>query len=266
MSTTATPDRIPPGGAGPHRLHRRRAGSGHRPGRLRRCRPDVRLDEPRLTGPDAPRPGGPGSGAGAARSSGARARRPATASTSAACATTATATCCWWRSTRRAPVRATPATGRASSAPSATRSDRHGARPGTGPSGPGIDGFRLLGRQAPHRAGMARAGGRHPHPGGRLPPDRRRSGPDRVPSRVGGGRGAVGPLLVRGPQSAGHHHRPRLAGHHRGAGRPRRPHRWQGERRRRDAGGARGHPRRIRIPRPPRPAASPRRSGRLPRL
>ena len=178
----------------------------------------VGLHGRRGAAPHPRRPGGPGSGAGAGRSTGARGRRRATASGCARSASTATATPCWCWSTSTATGPATPGAGPASTARSADGAGsaapggrRRPGRPGERPASrrraplelrPGPDEFAALAADHADRAGVARAGGRHPHPGGRLP-QRGGRGPG-LPARVGRGGRALGPLLLRRPRPAGH--------------------------------------------------------------
>ena len=173
-------------------------------------------------------------------------------------ATTATATRCCSSSSRRARAPATPAPGPASSGTSAPVPEADG--PVIRPDRDDLPGP----RPRPHRrARVARGAGRPGHPGRRLRPavPGRRA---RLPARVGGARGALGPVVVRRPPPGGQPGGPGPRGLGRGArcgGRGRRP------------APRPGHPRRRRGPagphphaRGPRPAAAPRRAPRLPRL
>ena len=88
--------------------------------------------------------------------------------------TTATATpSCWSWWTRTGGAPATPGSGRcfyrAFGDPAAGRMSP--ATGGDGAGRPRVGAVPRPGRQAPDRAGVAGAGGRHRHPGGRVPPD-----------------------------------------------------------------------------------------------
>ena len=206
-----------------------------------------------------------------AASTGARARPRATASGCGPSATTATATPCWWSWTRTGTGPATPGRGRASTDPSAptTPSGAAGGPPahgvsaaGSTPDRPGRDVFAELCRRPPHRPGVARARGRHPHPGGRLPARRGRAAPGSSSSRSRAASAGAGTRSWAATRSA------TLVG--RGAGRspPRGPSTCPprcGARRRGDPRRRGRHAQRLPLAGARRPPAAARRARRLPR-